>query len=166
MASLLGGTEEGATALCEKTGVQPSNFNSPEQIVISGEREKIERAILLSKEFGIRRAIPLAVAGAYHSRHMGPARDAFAAKLGRLAIRPPNCPVFSNVTGEPHGSDPDRIRSLLLEQITAPVRWDRCMAGAAAMGIELFCECGPGTVLSNLCRKNVPSARLFRPDGF
>jgi [acyl-carrier-protein] S-malonyltransferase len=166
MASLLGGTEENAIMLCEKSGVQLSNFNAPDQIVISGETEKITIAIRLSREFGFRRAISLSVAGAYHSRLMQSAQDELSEEIKKLKIHPPHYAVFSNVTGKLHGNDGDGIRRLLLEQITAPVRWSWCMAGAIAMGVQLFYECGPGNVLTNLCRKNAPMAKIFQPNGY
>ncbi|MDR0428558.1 MAG: ACP S-malonyltransferase [Puniceicoccales bacterium] len=160
MLCLLGGTEENAQALCRQVDVEISNYNAPGQIVISGNKEAISCAEQLSGTYGFRRAIPLKVDGAYHSKWMLPARDALTKQMDELEIHSPTAMVLSNVTGEVHGKDPQRIRELLLQQITAPVRWDKCMQTVAAMGINHFHECGCGNVLSNLCQKNILGATL------
>ncbi|MDR2677640.1 MAG: ACP S-malonyltransferase [Puniceicoccales bacterium] len=160
MLSLIGGTRDEISILCRQTGLYPSNFNAPDQVVISGATAGITAATELVKNFSFRRAIPLNVAGAYHSPLMAEAREAFRPEVDRLKIRKPSIDVFSNVTGRPHESSDD-IRHLLVEQITAPVQWETCMQTAAALGVNSFCECGAGKVLVGLVKKNIPSADAY-----
>lgn len=157
MASLIGGEREKVFELCELADVEASNFNAPDQVVISGEKAHIEKAIELASSMGFRRVIPLTVQGAYHSRLMMPAREAFALEMPKLKIRAPRVTVFSNVTGKAV-HDPELIRELLIQQITAPVRWENCMQSAQKLGIQHFYECGAGKVLVGLVRKNIPEA--------
>jgi [acyl-carrier-protein] S-malonyltransferase len=157
MLSLIGGTREEVFALCEQAGLHPSNFNAPDQVVISGPVAGIMAALELAKNFSFRRAIPLNVAGAYHCPLMAEAQRAFLPEVEKLKIRKPSIAVFSNVTGKPH-EDSDGIRRLLVEQITAPVRWETCMQNIAALDVRNFCECGAGKVLVGLAKKNIPGA--------
>jgi [acyl-carrier-protein] S-malonyltransferase len=157
MLSLIGGTREEIFSLCEQTGLYPSNFNAPDQVVISGPMEGIAAAMDSVKNFSFRRAIPLDVAGAYHCPMMAEAQRAFRPEVEKLTIRKPSIAVFSNVTGKSHG-DSNAIRRLLVEQITAPVQWETCMRNAAALNINNFCECGSGRVLAGLAKKNIPGA--------
>jgi [acyl-carrier-protein] S-malonyltransferase len=160
MLSLIGGLRENVFSLCERTGLYPSNFNAVDQVVISGDREKINKALVLAKDFGFRRAILLNVAGAYHSPLMASARNAFAKEIRELKIQRPRGVVFSNVTGKPHG-EPEIIRQLLIDQITSPVQWHACIQNAATMGIDHFYECGSGKVLIGLVKKSMPAAVAF-----
>jgi [acyl-carrier-protein] S-malonyltransferase len=157
MVSLIGGEQREVFSLCEQTGLYPSNFNAPDQVVVSGSMAGIEAAMELVGNFSFRRAFRLNVAGAYHSPQMIEAQKAFQPEVKKLNIRRPIMPVFSNVTGEPHG-DPDAIRCLLVKQITAPVQWETCMQHAAALGVNNFCECGSGKVLIGLAKKKIPGA--------
>ncbi|MDR1456817.1 MAG: ACP S-malonyltransferase [Puniceicoccales bacterium] len=157
MLSLIGGTREEVFTLCRESGLYPSNFNAPDQVVISGSIAGIASAMDLARNFSFRRIIPINVAGAYHCPLMSEAQSAFLLKIKNLNIRKPFIPVFSNVTGQPHG-DPNDIRRLLIEQITAPVQWEICMQSAAAIGVNNFCECGAGKVLASLAKKNLPGA--------
>lgn len=157
MVSLLGSTPEIVASICNRADVEASNFNSPGQIVISGEKNKIQNAMELAANEGVKRMMPLQVAGAYHSRLMASARDAFAHELARVSFRSPRHRVISNVTGR-EVSDPEEIRRLLVQQITAPVRWEQCMQRAWECGADTFFECGPGKVLTGLVRKNCPDA--------
>ncbi len=153
MASLIGGSPEAARELCAAHDIDMANLNCPGQIVVSGERAKVEDAVADAKAGGVfKMVVPLNVAGAYHSRLMDSARRAFESFLNGVEIRSPRFAVFSNVTGEAV-SEPDEIRRRLVEQVVSSVRWEDCMRGAAALGVERFYEFGPGGVLAGLARR-------------
>ena len=153
MASLIGGTEEKAAEYCAKFDVDMSNLNCPGQIVISGEAENIARAVDAAKaNKDFKMVVPLKVAGAYHSRLMKPARDAFANYLDTFDFNTPNIPVFTNVTGE-RVSAPADIKANLIKQVTSTVRWADCVNSAAKLGIDQFFECGPGGVLAGMMKR-------------
>lgn len=153
MASLIGGTEEKAAEYCAKFDVDMSNLNCPGQIVISGEAENIARAVDAAKaNKDFKMVVPLKVAGAYHSRLMKPARDAFADYLDTFDFNTPNIPVFTNVTGE-RVSAPADIKANLIKQVTSTVRWADCVNSAAKLGIDQFFECGPGGVLAGMMKR-------------
>lgn len=163
MLSLLGATQQTATALAEEAsqaGVcQVANLNSPSQIILSGENTAIDAAEAAAKDHGIRRCIRLSVAGAFHSEVMRPAAERLQEALLDVEILPPKIPVLSNVTAEPAGS-PDMIRELLARQVCAPVLWERSMRAALALGQTEFIEPGPGKVLAGLMRKTDKEARV------
>lgn len=154
MVSLLGGEEEQVQALCEQAAdgevLVPANFNSPGQIVVSGTLGACERVQSLASEAGLR-AIPLKVAGAFHSPLMQSAADRLGEDLEQIEFKAPTEPVWSNVTAEPHG-DPVSIKQLLIEQITQPVRWSQTMQKLVARGGS-FVELAPGRVLAGLLKK-------------
>ncbi len=152
MAALIGGDEAAVRALAAATDVDVANLNSPGQIVISGERAKIEEAVARAKEHLIRRATLLNVAGAYHSRLMAEAGAQVGESLGKVELQTPRYPVISNVTGEPVSSG-DEIRRTLQEQVTATVRWTDCMERMLEMGCDLFLDLGPGGVLAGLLQR-------------
>lgn len=153
MASLIGGTEEKVAEYCAKFDVDMSNLNCPGQIVISGEAENIARAVDAAKaNKDFKMVVPLKVAGAYHSRLMKPARDAFANYLDTFDFNTPNIPVFTNVTGE-RVSAPADIKANLIKQVTSTVRWADCVNSAAKLGIDQFFECGPGGVLAGMMKR-------------
>ncbi|MGI9114255.1 MAG: [acyl-carrier-protein] S-malonyltransferase [Chthoniobacterales bacterium] len=149
MVALIGADENSARSLAAAADVDVANINSPGQIVLSGERAKIEAAASLAKEFAIRRATMLNVAGAYHSRLMESAYRQFGAALLETQMQLPRFTVVSNVTGGAVTTLPD-IRQTLQEQITGTVRWVDCMEGMLARGCDLFIELGPGGVLAGL----------------
>ena len=122
------------------------------QIIISGEKTKVAAAVAAAKDRGIKRVMPLNVAGAYHSRLMEPARAAFAAFLEPIAFRAPNFPIFTNTTGQAI-QDPAAIKAALVRQVVSPVLWEDCMRAAAAAGATEFWELGPGGVLNGLARR-------------
>ncbi|MEP7071786.1 MAG: ACP S-malonyltransferase, partial [Verrucomicrobiota bacterium] len=124
----------------------------PGQIVLSGERAKIELAVSLAREHGIRRALVLNVAGAYHSRLMESACEKFGDSLLEVEMQPPSFPVWSNVTGGKVETLPE-IRLTLQDQITGTVRWVDCMQGIVAHGADVFLELGPGGVLAGLLQR-------------
>ncbi|MEM1115063.1 MAG: ACP S-malonyltransferase [Bacteroidota bacterium] len=134
--------------------VVPANYNDPGQIVISGDGPAVERASVLASEAGARRVVPLPVSGAFHSPLMAFARDGLAETLEGLEIGVPSCPVVLNVTAEPT-TDPEAIRTRLLDQLTAPVRWAQSLEAMAASGATRFVEVGTGKVLSGLVRRTL-----------
>ena len=136
---------------CEGT-VIPANYNCEGQIVISGEKEAVEKACIRMKEAGAKRALPLPVGGAFHSPLMEPARAELAEGIEKTVFRTPTCPIYQNVTALP-STDPEEIKKNLLAQLTAPVRWTQSVRNMAADGAEEFVELGPGTVLQGLINK-------------
>ncbi len=159
MLTVIGASEELIIRLCAETGVEQANLNSHEQIVLSGPREAIERAESLAKELGIRKAIRLNVAGAFHSTLMRPAAAKLEAELGRMDFRAPAFPVVSNVTARPHG-DPVEIRRQMVAQVYSPVRWYQGIEWMKGNGVADYLECGPGKVLSGLVKRIDKGARL------
>lgn len=152
MAAMIGADESAVRALAAATDVDVANLNAPGQIVISGERAKVEMAVGLAKEHGIRRATLLNVAGAYHSRLMETAYLQVGESLLNVVLQKPEFPVISNVTGGQVESA-DEIRETLQEQVTATVRWSDCMEKMLEMGCDLFLELGPGGVLAGLLQR-------------
>ena len=135
--------------------VVPANYNSDGQIVISGEAEAIAEACVKMKEAGAKRALPLAVSGAFHSPLMEPARLELAEAIDKTPFRAPVCPVYQNATALP-SSDPAVIKDNLLRQLTAPVRWTQTIRNMVADGADSFLEIGPGTVLQGLVKRIAP----------
>ena len=133
-------------------------------MVISGEKEAVARACVRLKEAGARRALPLAVGGAFHSPLMEPAREELAAAIDRTTFRQPRCPIYQNVTAAPE-TDPLVIKANLLAQLTAPVRWTQSVVAMVEAGVDRFVEFGPGSVLQGLIRKTV-SAEGLVVEGF
>ena len=153
MIAIVGATPDQLKALCAATGCTVANVNSAAQQVLSGSKDAIAAAAEKARELGIKRAIPLATAGAFHSPFMAPARERLAPVLDGIAFRAPKFPVLSNVTGQPHASDPGAIRALMLEQVTGTTNWAADVAAARALGCDTFVEFGPGKVLSGLVKK-------------
>jgi [acyl-carrier-protein] S-malonyltransferase len=129
--------------------VVPANYNSPGQVVISGNVEAIKEACAKLKEVGAKRALPLAVGGAFHSPLMEMARVELAKAIEAAPISKPICPVYQNVDAMPH-TEPMEIKENLLKQLTAPVRWTQSVINMINDGMTEFVECGPGTVLTGL----------------
>jgi [acyl-carrier-protein] S-malonyltransferase len=152
MAAMIGGAENDVRQLAADEDVDIANINAPGQIVISGERAKVEVAVGVAREYGIRRATLLNGAGAYHSRLMESAYEELGAALQHVSIVPPSFPVISNVTGE-EVKTPVEIRRTLQDQVTGTVRWLDCMERLAALGCNFFIELGPGGVLAGLLRR-------------
>lgn len=155
MAAILGledaVVEEVCAAIIDEV-VVPANYNSPGQLVISGSVAGIEKAILLAQEKGAKRAIKLAVNGAFHSPLMEPARLELAAGIEKINILDANIPVYQNFTAKPHTTSAE-IKHNLLMQLTAPVRWTQSVQQMLADGASEFIECGPGNVLCGLVKK-------------
>ena len=152
MAALIGGEESQVRALAATADVDVANLNAPGQIVISGTVAGIDAAIAQAKEFGIRRAIKLNVAGAYHSRLMQSAQDKLATELAGISIQSPAMPVVCNF-GASVVADPAEIRGMLEKQVTGSVRWTESIQALIAMGHRTFLELGPGKVLAGLISK-------------
>jgi len=152
MAALIGGAENDVRRLAADEDVDIANINAPGQIVISGELTKVEAAVGVAKEYGIRRATMLNVAGAYHSRLMDSAYEKLGAVLANLPMQPPRFPVISNVTGM-EVTTPIEIRRTLQDQVTGTVRWLDCMERLVKLGCDFFIELGPGSVLAGLLRR-------------
>ena len=135
--------------------VIPANYNSEGQIVISGEAEAVAEACAKMKEAGAKRALPLAVSGAFHSPLMEPARLELAEAIDKTPFQVPVCPIYQNVTALP-STDPDIIKDNLLRQLTSPVRWTQTVLNMVADGADSFLEIGPGTVLQGLVKRIAP----------
>ena len=153
MIAIVGATPDQLQALCEATGCTVANVNSASQQVLSGSKDAIAAAAVKAKELGIKRAIPLATAGAFHSPFMQSAREKLAAVLETVSFNPPKFPVLSNVTGEPHSDDPEVIKATMLEQVTGTTNWAKDVETAKSLGATTFVEFGPGKVLSGLVKK-------------
>jgi [acyl-carrier-protein] S-malonyltransferase len=152
MAAIIGLEETPTREVCAQAGVVLANLNCPGQLVISGEAEKIANACELAKAKGAKRALPLAVAGAYHSPLMTSAQPKLQSDLARVNIAQPKVTVISNVTAHPH-TGADSIRSRLVEQVTSSVRWEESMRHLLAEGFTRFIELGPGTALSGFMKR-------------
>src|SRR5437773_12463440 len=144
--------ESAMRPLAADADVDVANINAPGQIVISGEKAKVEIAIGLAKEHGIPRAMLLNVAGAYHSRLMESAYQELGSVLLHVPVQPPRFPVISNVTGA-EVKTPIEIRRTLQDQVTGTVRWLDCMERPSGLGCEFFIELGPSGVLTTLLRR-------------
>lgn len=164
MAAILGALKQPIDDICalatRQAGlVVPANYNTAEQTVVSGEIPGVERAMELAKDAGAKRAMRLAVSGAFHSPLMQPAELAFSGAINRADFTDPIFPVYSNVTEEP-STDAATARALLLRQLTSPVRWmGEVRAMAARYPDALYVELGPGNVLSGLVSRIVPGAK-------
>lgn len=168
MLAVLGLSREALEGLCEESGAVAANFNAPEQVVLSGSVEAIERAESLAKARGAKRAMRLDVSGAYHSPLMQPAATQFRKVLERIEVQPPRFPVVSNVTGSPV-TYPDEIRELLVKQIVSPVLWESSIRSLIQSGAETFLEFPPARVLTGLLRKIDPGATgiaVSQPEDF
>ena len=152
MAAMIGADENAVRQLADEEDVDVANINSPGQVVISGELAKVEAAVAVAKEHGIRRATMLNVAGAYHSRLMQSAYEKLGGALAHVVGQPPRFPVISNVTGM-EVRTPVEIRRTLQDQVTGTVRWVDCMERLLDLGCDLFVELGPGGVLAGLLRR-------------
>lgn len=152
MAALIGGKENDVRQLAADEDVDVANINAPGQIVISGQLTKVETAVGVAKEYGIRRATMLNVAGAYHSRLMESAYEKLEKALASVPLYVPRFPVISNVTGE-EVRTPEEIRRTLRDQVTGTVRWLDCVERLAQLGCNFFIELGPGGVLAGLLRR-------------
>lgn len=155
MASVLGLSVEDCKAVTEEAGCELANLNSPDQIVISGTQESIDRACSIAEAKGAKRVIKLKVGGAFHSRLMQEARQALEGALKEVRMNTPKGIFIPNAVAQKI-SDPNQIRCLLADQLTRPVRWIETMQCAKEEGIDFCLEIGPGKVLKGLAKKTVP----------
>lgn len=154
MAAIIGLSNEQVEEICAATEgtVIPANYNCDGQIVISGEKEAVEKACEAAKAAGAKRALPLAVSGAFHSPLMEPARIELGKAIETTEIVAPVCPVYQNVTGRPE-TDPEAIKKNLLDQLTSPVKWTQSVKNMLVEGADHFIELGPGNVLQGLVKR-------------
>lgn len=160
MAAIIGLDEAPTCEVCAEAGVVLANLNCPGQLVISGEAEKITKACELAKARGAKRALPLTVAGAYHSPLMASAQPKLGAELAKVNLVSPIVPVISNVTAQTH-SAPSEISAKLVEQVCASVLWENSMRGLLAQGYTRFIELGPGTALSGFMKRIDKTAQML-----
>lgn len=160
MAAIIGLDETPTREVCAQAGVTLANLNCPGQLVISGPAEHIARACELARARGARRALPLPVAGAYHSPLMASAQPKLQAELERVTLRPPAVPVIANVTARPHDG-PETLRARLVEQVTSPVRWEESMRYLIEQGFTRFLELGPGTALTGFMKRIAKTAQVY-----
>ena len=158
MAAVLGLRDEEVEEVCESIKdaiVVPANYNCPGQLVISGSIEGIDKACVLLKVKGAKRALKLPVGGAFHSPLMQPASEELQAAINATNFKTPICPVYQNVNAYPQ-TNPDDIKQNLIAQLTAPVRWTQTVKNMITDGADEFIELGPGDVLKGLVKKINP----------
>lgn len=160
MAAVIGLDEAPTREVCAEAGVTLANLNCPGQIVISGDSDRIPAAVELAKAKGARKAIPLPVAGAYHSPLMASAQPKLADALATVTWAEPRVPVVSNVTGRPHGAA-SSIPRVLVEQVTSSVRWEESMRWLLGQGFTRFIELGPGAALTGFMKRIDKSATVL-----
>ena len=160
MAAIIGLDEAATRDVCAQAGVQLANLNCPGQIVISGPADKMSAACELAKARGAKRALPLNVAGAYHSPLMAGAQPKLRAALAQVTLAAPLVSVLSNVTAQAH-STPAEIHQRLVEQVTSPVRWEESMRYLLAQGFTRFIELGPGAALSGFMKRIDKTAQVW-----
>jgi [acyl-carrier-protein] S-malonyltransferase len=156
MTAVLGMEQQAVEAICREASgneiVAPANYNSPGQIVIAGHTAALQRAVALCRERGCKKAVTLAVSAPFHSKLMRPAGERLRPVLEEIPCRPFQVPLVSNVEAEVN-EDPERVRGLLIEQVSRPVLWDASVQKMAARGVDRFVEIGPGKVLTGLVKK-------------
>jgi [acyl-carrier-protein] S-malonyltransferase len=160
MAAIIGLDEVPTREVCAQAGVVLANLNCPGQLVISGAANKIEQACELAKAKGARRALPLAVAGAYHSPLMASAQPRLQAELAGVKMVSPTVPVISNVNAKPH-EGPETIRARLVEQVTSSVLWEESMRHLLGQGFTRFIELGPGSALTGFMKRIDKNAQVL-----
>ncbi len=165
MAAIIGMDDELVEIICDEATAQtfktvvPANYNCPGQLVISGDPKAVEEAVELAKGRGCRLAKLLPVSGAFHSSLMKPAYDGLKEELGKIDLKQPACPVYSNYTAKPT-SDPDEIRENLLKQLLNPVRWTQTLQNMNENGADTFIEVGPGKVLQGLVKRTLKDVAI------
>lgn len=156
MAAILGAEAEQIAEICAEAAqgevVSPANFNSPGQIVIAGHASAVNRAIEIAKAKGLRKTMLLPVSAPFHCALMVPAGERLRETLAAVPVTAIQVPVVTNVEARPN-SDSDRIKPLLVEQVSAPVRWDESVREMVRLGVTEFCEIGPGKVLAGLVKR-------------
>lgn len=162
MAAILGLPDQVIEDICasiEEEVVVPANYNCPGQVVISGSVKGIDKACELLKAAGAKRALVLPVGGAFHSPLMEPAREELAEAIKNTVFAAPSCPIYQNFSAKP-STDIEEIKSNLIDQLTAPVKWTQSVENMVVDGAIVFVECGPGKVLQGLVKKISPSVEV------
>lgn len=165
MAAVIGMDDEVVERICKQASTEvgkeviAANYNCPGQVVISGDEQAIDKAVELLKEEGCRLAKKLPVSGAFHSSLMQPAYDGLKESLESLNIKAPECPIYSNYTAEPT-TDPEEIRSNVLNQLLNPVRWTQTLENMHSEGADSFVEVGPGKVLQGLVKRTLSDVEI------
>ncbi|HRZ97695.1 MAG TPA: ACP S-malonyltransferase [Paludibacter sp.] len=162
MAAVIGLSDDEVEEVCDSIKdavVVPANYNCPGQLVISGSIDGIDKACVLLKEKGAKRALKLPVGGAFHSPLMQPAGEELQLAINSTIFSTPVCPVYQNVNAYPQ-TDPAAIKQNLIEQLTAPVRWTQTVKNMVTDGATIFTELGPGKVLEGLVRKISPEVTI------
>jgi [acyl-carrier-protein] S-malonyltransferase len=156
MAAIMGIKDGAIDGICAQAAqgevVSPANFNSPGQVVIAGHATAVDRAIALAKAAGAKRALPLPVSAPFHCSLMKPAGDRLAEVLSEIRFAPMQFPVVTNVEALPN-ADASSVMALLVQQVSAPVRWHESVAKMVELGVDRFVEIGPGKVLSGLIKR-------------
>ncbi len=170
MAAIIGAERELVETVCRELSsdervVVPANFNSPTQIVISGEKNLVKEAMKILKDRGAKRVVELKVGGAFHSPYMEEAAEKFKGALEKTPMKEARFPVISNVDAMPHTS-PDEIKKLLYLQIKSPVEWVKSVEKMVEMGVETSLELGPGSVVSGLVKSTTKSIKTVTVSGF
>jgi len=160
MAAIIGFDKNRLAEICQKTGAQIANYNSLEQIVITGHAQKVEAACEIIRKEGAKNVVMLEVSGAFHSSLMQPAVAPFDEELQKTSFKTPRFPILSNVDANPE-TNPLTIRSNLSRQITSSVRWVEIIQRIASEGVVNFLEIGPGTVLKGLIRKIDSNLKVY-----
>jgi [acyl-carrier-protein] S-malonyltransferase len=160
MASVLGGDEAIIREVCAECGIDVANFNSPGQIVISGEKDKVKAAVEELKARGLRKVIPLNVAGAFHSQLMAGAGKKLGEVLAATPLTMPKIPVYHNFSAAP-AATVDELRANLQAQVAGSVRWEECVRNMIAAGGDTMIEFGPGNVLTGLLRRTDGEVKYF-----
>jgi len=167
MAAIIGLDRPAIATLLDRMKPQgicvPANFNSNDQVAISGDYETVEKALPVAKELGAKRAILLSVGGAFHSPLMQPAAARLKITLDQIAFQTPRFPVIANVTAKAE-TDPNRVKDLLVQQITAPVQWVATLEELHSLGVRRFVEIGPGKVLSGLVKRTLQEVEIMSLD--
>ena len=165
MASVLGGDLEIIKDVCEQCDIDVANYNCPGQIVISGDKEKVNAAVSELKERGLKRVIPLTVAGAFHSRLMSEAGENFSKVLEETELHAPEVTIMQNFPGGVV-SDVSEIKQNLVNQVAGSVRWEECVREMFAQGVDTIVEFGPGAVLTGLAKRTDKSVARFNINSF
>lgn len=156
MAAIIGLDDQAILDACTEARdlgvVDAVNFNAPGQVVIAGSNDAVERAMEICKSAGAKRALPLPVSAPFHTSLMKPAADNLADMVNAVSFRAPEVPIMHNVHAK-NEQDPEAIKALMLEQIYSPVKWVDCVKQLKESGINTIVECGPGKVLSGLCKR-------------
>ena len=170
MAAIIGLDDTLIIEACKKAEegeiVSAVNFNSPGQVVIAGTAAAVERASVLCKEAGAKRALPLPVSAPFHTELMRPAADRLAEQIFATNFNAPQVPIVHNVTARTE-SNPEKIKALMIEQIYSPVRWVECINAMSQNGTTIVIECGPGKVLSGLSKRinsDLTSLAIEKPE--